>query len=72
MNNLIELKSVGTFIDKESGITFPTKENGNPDFSNPYHIEYIDQDEWFDALSKKDKKMVETIMFFLNLEKEVK
>lgn len=53
MNNLIELKSVGTFIDKESGITFPTKENGNPDFSNPYHIEYIDQDEWFDALSKR-------------------
>ena len=72
MNNLIELESVGSFIDKESGITFPTLENGNPDFSNPFHVEDFEDYEWFDALSKKDKKMVETIMFFLNLEKEVK
>ena len=47
------LLSVGYAID-EDGFTYPMFESGIPDLSNPYHIEDIYQDEWFDALSQND------------------
>ena len=53
MNNLIELESVGSFIDKESGITYPALINGKPDLEGEVHLLDCDS-EWFSFLSEDD------------------
>jgi len=59
-----ELKSVGCHIN-EKGYTYPTLKDGEIDLSNPFHIEDIEENEWFNTLSKKDKAIVETIISIL-------
>lgn len=54
-----ELKSVGSGIDKK-GFVYPKFINGNFDFQSGVHISNIDN-EWFLALSKKDKETVESV-----------
>tara|TARA_Y100000401_G_scaffold116317_1_gene121780 strand:+ start:3538 stop:3741 length:204 start_codon:yes stop_codon:yes gene_type:complete len=60
MNNLIELESVGSFIDKESGITYPALENGKPDLEDEVHILECDS-EWMTYLSQDDRAIVDKI-----------
>ena len=60
MNNLIELESVGSFIDKESGITYPALINGKPDLEGEVHLLDCDS-EWFSFLSEDDLDIVDKI-----------
>ena len=60
MDNLIELESVGSFIDKESGITYPALINGKPDLEGEVHLLDCDS-EWFSFLSEDDRAIVDKI-----------
>jgi len=55
---ITELKSVGCGID-ENGLVYPQLKNGEYDISNMTHILDIDNKEWFEKLSQKDKDIVD-------------
>ena len=55
--NLIELNSVGCVID-ENGVTYPMLVNGGIDGDGACHINDIENEEFFDALSDEDCDVV--------------
>lgn len=57
-NDLFLLKSVGTYINKQTGDTYAAFKDGSYDDNNPVNVLDIEVDEWFDALSPADKKVV--------------
>ena len=65
--NLIELKSVGCVID-ENGVTYPQYPDnedgtfGGYDEDGAFHVDDIENDEWFDALSTEDWTTLQTIV----------
>jgi len=59
-NDLIPLKSVGSFIDKSTGITYPINKDGTVDIMSGVFIEEC-SDEWFLRLSKEDNLFIEDI-----------
>ena len=59
--NLIELKSVGNVID-ENGVTYPMLADGGYDIFGGIHINDIENEEFFDALSQKDIDIIEDVL----------
>ena len=51
--NLVELESVGCVID-ENGVTYPMLVDGGYDEDGGFHVNDIENEEWFDALSQED------------------
>ena len=58
--DLIPLNSVGSFIDKSTGITYPINKDGTVDIMSDVFIEEC-SDEWFFRLSKEDNLIIEDI-----------
>ncbi len=59
--NLIELNSVGNVID-ENGVTYPMLVDGGYDVFGGIHINDIENEEFFDALSLEDIDVIEEIL----------
>tara|TARA_R100001015_G_C4575479_1_gene132839 strand:- start:310 stop:570 length:261 start_codon:yes stop_codon:yes gene_type:complete len=59
--NLIELNSVGNVID-ENGVTYPMLVDGGYDIFAGVHINDIENEEFFDALSQDDIDIIEDIL----------
>ena len=59
--NLIELNSVGNVID-ENGVTYPMLVDGGYDVFGGIHINDIENEEFFDALSIEDIDIIEDIL----------
>jgi len=59
--NLIELNSVGNVID-ENGVTYPMLVDGGYDVFGGIHINDIENEEFFDALSLEDIDIIEDIL----------
>ncbi len=59
--NLIELNSVGNVID-ENGVTYPMLVDGGYDVFGGIHINDIENEEFFDALSIEDIDVIEDIL----------
>ena len=65
--NLVELESVGCVID-ENGITYPQYPDnedgtfGGYDEDGGFHVNDIENEEWFDALSQEDIDTIEDIL----------
>ena len=59
--NLIELNSVGCVID-ENGVTYPMLVDGGYDEDGACHINDIENEEFFDALSTEDIDVIEDIL----------
>jgi|TARA_B100000073_G_scaffold343679_1_gene348962 hypothetical protein len=64
---LIELESVGCCIDTKTGMTYPMYADGTHDEEMGCHLEDIETDEWFDALSVTDKVIVDDCMLELGI-----
>ena len=59
--SLVNLNSVGSVID-ENGIVYPMLEDGGHDTLAGVHVNDIENDEWFDALSQEDIDTIEDIL----------
>ena len=59
--SLINLDSVGNVID-ENGVTYPMLADGGHDIFAGVHINDIENEEWFDALSLEDIEIIEDVL----------
>ena len=59
--SLINLDSVGNVID-ENGVTYPMLADGGHDIFAGVHINDIENEEFFDALSQEDINTIEDIL----------
>ena len=59
--NLVNLDSVGCVID-ENGVTYPMLVDGGYDEDGAFHVNAIENEEWFDALSQEDIDTIEDIL----------
>ena len=59
--NLVNLESVGNVID-ENGVTYPMLVDGGFDEDGACHIDDIENEEFFDALSNEDIDIIEDIL----------
>ena len=65
--NLVELESVGCVID-ENGVTYPQYPDnedgtfGGYDEDGGFHVNDIENEEWFGALSQEDIDTIEDIL----------
>ena len=59
--SLVNLNSVGNVID-ENGVTYPMLADGGHDIFAGVHINDIENEEWFDALSTEDIDIIEDIL----------
>ena len=58
MKNIVKLESVGCVID-ENGVTYPMLVDGGFDEDGACHINDIENEEFFDALSAEDREVTE-------------
>ena len=59
MKNLIYLKSVGTYLNLQTGMIYPVLENNEPDTESPISLKDDEvSKEWFDSLSSYDMHQV--------------
>ena len=59
--NLVNLESVGNVID-ENGVTYPMLADGGYDIFAGVHIDDIDNEDFFDALSQDDIDTIEDVL----------
>jgi len=59
--SLVNLNSVGNVID-ENGVTYPMLADGGHDIFAGVHINDIENEEWFDALSTEDIDIIEDVL----------
>ena len=59
--SLVNLNSVGNVID-ENGVTYPMLADGGHDIFAGVHINDIENEEFFDALSQDDIDIIEDIL----------
>ena len=59
--NLVNLDSVGCVID-ENGVTYPMLVDGGYDEDGGFHVNDIENEEWFDALSQEDIDTIEDVL----------
>ena len=59
--SLINLESVGNVID-ENGVTYPMLADGGHDIFAGVHINDIENEEFFDALSLEDIEIIEDVL----------
>ena len=64
---MYELESVGGCVD-ENGVTYPMYPDGGYDEDGACHIDDIENDEWFDALSTVDWDVIEEYLDWTNTE----
>ena len=55
---IIEIESVGCFINTEDGMTYAAHADGGLDEVSGIHIHDLECDEWFESLSEKDLEIV--------------
>ena len=60
--NLVNLESVGNVID-ENGVTYPMLADGGHDIFAGVHVNDIENEEWFDALSQEDIDIIEAVSY---------
>ena len=61
--NLVELKSVGSWVDTNSGIVYPSFVNNKPDFDCPISlVEDEVASDWYDALSHAEYGVVSKVI----------
>ena len=58
---LKNLNSVGCVID-ENGVTYPMLVDGGYDEDGGFHVNDIENEEWFDALSLEDIEIIEDVL----------
>ena len=62
MKNLIYLKSVGTYLNLQTGMIYPVLENNEPDTESPISLKDDEvSKEWFDSLSSYDMHQVNLV-----------
>ena len=59
--NLVNLESVGNVID-ENGVTYPMLVGGGYDIFGGIHINDIENEEFFAALSQEDIDIIEDVL----------
>ena len=59
--SLVNLNSVGNVID-ENGVTYPMLADGGYDIFAGVHIDDIDNEDFFDALSQDDIDTIEDVL----------
>ena len=64
---LVELNSVGCVID-ENGVTYPMLENGGYDEDGACHVNDIENDEFFDAVSTVDWDVIDEYLDWTDTE----
>ena len=64
--NLVNLNSVGCFIDTKTGNTYPELVTGKADLTDPVNILDTDK-EWDDGLSPEDAGTVLNIAYTIGL-----
>jgi hypothetical protein len=67
---IIEIESVGCFINTEDGMTYAAHADGGLDEVSGIHIHDLECDEWFESLSDEDLDVVGEISESLLTEKE--
>jgi len=65
--NLIELNSVGCVID-ENGVTYPMLVDGGYDEDGACHVNDIENDEFFDAVSTVDWDVIDEYLDWTDTE----
>ncbi len=66
--HLVELKSVGSFVDVINSIIYPANKDGTPDLNCPTALtfdndEFLDDSsEWWDAMSEEDNTLLWSTM----------
>jgi hypothetical protein len=58
---MYKLESVGCYIEKTTGNTYPINSDGTPDLMSDVFIDDC-SDEWLEALSSKDKLIVKKVI----------
>ena len=62
MKNLIYLKSVGTYLNPQTGMIYPVLKNNEPDTECPISLKDDEvSKEWFDSLSSYDMHQVNLV-----------
>jgi hypothetical protein len=57
----IELESVGSVLEIETGYTYPLFHNGYIDTGDGWSLANIDNEDWWDQLSEEDKQKLDNI-----------
>ena len=57
----IELESVGSVLEIETGYTYPLFQNGYIDTDDGWSLAEIDNEDWWDQLSEEDKQKLDNI-----------
>ena len=57
--NYIDLDSVGSMLEVDTGYTYPKFDNGTIDSREGYHLANIEDDEWWESLSSEDIQTLE-------------
>ena len=65
--SLVKLESVGCVID-ENGVTYPMLENGGYDEDGACHVNDIENDEFFDAVSTVDWDVIDEYLDWTDTE----
>ena len=67
-SKLIEIKSVGSVIDTDSGNIYPLNQDGTVDYTFGISLENEEvSSDWYDGLSVQDLKKVKYIQQFLQI-----
>ena len=67
----VVLSSVGSVIDKKTGLAYPIHTDDTIDWDGGTHIYDIENEEWFEALSQKDMGRVTEVFNSFATEKEL-
>tara|TARA_R100000231_G_scaffold129537_1_gene100950 strand:- start:255 stop:470 length:216 start_codon:yes stop_codon:yes gene_type:complete len=69
--NLVELKSVGSWVDLDKGIVYPSYANGSVDLDCPNSIMDDEfSEEWYSKLSNSDHEVINEFIPYLKLSKK--
>jgi hypothetical protein len=68
---LHELKSVGSWIDLDNGVVYPSYANGSVDLECPTSLKYdVLSEEWYSKLSNSDHEVINEFIPYLKLDKK--
>jgi len=66
--NLVELKSVGSWVDLDKGIVYPSYANGSVDLDCPTSLKDDEVSEyWYSKLSNSDHEVINEFIPYLKL-----
>ena len=67
---LHELKSVGSWIDLDNGVVYPSYANGSVDLDCPTDLYCEGSEEWWNSLSNSDHEVINEFIPYLKLNKK--